>query len=176
MATEMAPKNVRNMADKPEGAHKTCIAKEGSDGRMARKQLTAGSRCPNYRRGGPGGACHGEKGLCAGKGLAESSLDSNKPQGCGEGRVDETKNPKRQAMQSENPTTLNSIQEPEERVKDTRSLVKECPETRCGKGIEWEKERTAAGENVAKDWTFETRKVENNGKNIDWSKDGGDKF
>ncbi|KAJ1089786.1 hypothetical protein NDU88_002931 [Pleurodeles waltl] len=82
----MAPKNVRNLAYKLEGACQARVAKEGSDGRLTGKRLTEGSR------------------------------------------------------------------------------------------IEWEKERIALGENVTKDWTFETRKVENDEKNIDWSKDGGDKF
>ncbi|KAJ1181035.1 hypothetical protein NDU88_006246 [Pleurodeles waltl] len=56
----------------------------------------------------------------------------------------------------------------------TTLMLHACAVTR--KGIAWEKERTTAGENVVKDWTFETRKAENDGKNIDWSKDEGDKF
>ncbi|KAJ1151576.1 hypothetical protein NDU88_004356 [Pleurodeles waltl] len=86
----MAPKTVRNMADKPEGARQMCMAKEDSDGHLAGKRLM----------GGP---------------------------------------------------------------------------IKIG-WIEREKERTTAGEDVAKDWAFETRKAENDGKNIDCSKDGGDKF
>ncbi|KAJ1200212.1 hypothetical protein NDU88_004038 [Pleurodeles waltl] len=63
-------------------------------------------------------------------------------------------------------------------IKDAPNNLKkkECPEIRQEKWIEWEKERNTVGEDVAKDWTFETRKVENEGKNTDWSKDGGDKF
>ncbi|KAJ1211290.1 hypothetical protein NDU88_006651 [Pleurodeles waltl] len=44
------------------------------------------------------------------------------------------------------------------------------------KGTEREKERTIAGEDVVKEWTFETRKAEKDRKNIDRSKYGGDKF
>ncbi|KAJ1083667.1 hypothetical protein NDU88_003822 [Pleurodeles waltl] len=55
-----------------------------------------------------------------------------------------------------------------------RIAVKGTPEGE--KGIEWEKERNTVREDVAKEWTFETGKVENDRKNTDWSKDGGDKF
>ncbi|KAJ1179774.1 hypothetical protein NDU88_005008 [Pleurodeles waltl] len=57
-----------------------------------------------------------------------------------------------------------------------RNLINECPETRQEKGIEWEKEKSKVGEDVVKDWTFETRKAENDGKSTDWSQDGGDTF
>ncbi|KAJ1197647.1 hypothetical protein NDU88_001503 [Pleurodeles waltl] len=132
--------------------------------------------CPNYHGGGPGEGKPWGEGSCAGKGLAESSLDSTRPQDFREGQVDETKNLKQQMTQSESPTALNSIEEQEERVKDTHNLVKECPESCCREEIEREKERTTAWEDVVKDWTFETRKVEKDWKHIDWSNDGGDKF
>ncbi|KAJ1101708.1 hypothetical protein NDU88_006773 [Pleurodeles waltl] len=150
MVAEMAPKNVRNLADKPEGAHQVRVAKEDSDGRLTGKRLTGGSSkigCKTSGGAGAGavkdgrdqfrgvqpdnkirdriqnktqpiitdfltygdqvsgaagpiplsknvpniveealwGACHGEKGLDVGKGLAESGPDFDKPQDCVEG-------------------------------------------------------------------------------------------
>ncbi|KAJ1197991.1 hypothetical protein NDU88_001835 [Pleurodeles waltl] len=89
-----------------------------------------------------------------------------------EGRGDGIKNPEHQVISA----TLHIIREHEERAKDTRNLINECPETQQEKVIEWEKEKSTVGENVAKDWTFETRKAENDGKSTDWFKDGGDTF
>ncbi|KAJ1176658.1 hypothetical protein NDU88_001927 [Pleurodeles waltl] len=226
----MAPKNVRNWADKSGAACQGHVGKEGSDGRLTGKRLTGGSSKISCKtscgagagvvkdgrdhlkeaqsdtktgdrsqsktqpiitdflthgdRGsaaaGPiplskdvpsmvadpvGGIYHDEKGSEDGKGLTESSPDLDKSQGYVEGRGDGIKNPEQQV----NSTTLHIIREQEERPKDTHNLINECPETRQEKGIEWEKEKSMVGEGVAKDWTFETRKVENDGKNTDWS-------
>ncbi|KAJ1175996.1 hypothetical protein NDU88_001281 [Pleurodeles waltl] len=127
---------------------------------------------PNIVAEARGGVHHDEKGSDAGKGLTESKLVLDKSQDCVEGRGDGIKNLEQQVISA----TLHIIQEQEERIKDTRNLIKECPKIRQEKGIEWEKERNTVGEDMAKDWTFETRKVENDGKNTDWSKDGGDQF
>ncbi|KAJ1148961.1 hypothetical protein NDU88_001785 [Pleurodeles waltl] len=180
----MVPKNVRNAADKPESARQARMAKEGSDSHLAGKRFTGGSikigckDVPTTIEEAPagGGTSRGEKDLCVDIRLAEGSLDSKKPQDCGEGQADEAKNLDRQVMQSENPIVLNCTQEQEERAKDTCNLVKECPEFCCRKGIVQEKTRTTTGEDADKDWAFETRKAENDGRNIYWSKDGGDKF
>ncbi|KAJ1218013.1 hypothetical protein NDU88_005599 [Pleurodeles waltl] len=42
VVTDMVPKNIRNMADKTEGARQTRTAEEGSDGHLAGKRLTGG--------------------------------------------------------------------------------------------------------------------------------------
>ncbi|KAJ1090669.1 hypothetical protein NDU88_003798 [Pleurodeles waltl] len=122
----------------------------------------------------PGGVSRGEKDLCAGIRLAEGSLDSNNPQDCGKGQIEEAKNLE-QTRQSEYLTVYNNTQEQEERAKETHNLVKECPEFRDRKGIVQEKTRIATGEDMDTDWTFETGKVENDGRNTDWSKKGGNK-
>ncbi|KAJ1172599.1 hypothetical protein NDU88_004444 [Pleurodeles waltl] len=95
---------------------------------------------------------------------------------CGEGHIDKAKNLEWQTRQSDNLTAHNNTQEQEERAKETHNLVKECPESSGRKGIVREETRIATGEDVNKDWTFETGKAENDGRTIDWSKDGGDTF
>ncbi|KAJ1135872.1 hypothetical protein NDU88_002301 [Pleurodeles waltl] len=92
MVTEMAPKNVRNAADKPDSARQARMAKEGSDGHPAGKRFTGGS----------------------------IKIGCKKRDSAGE-------------------------------------------------------DKNHNGEDADKDWAFETRKAENDGRNIDWSKDGGDK-
>ncbi|KAJ1193780.1 hypothetical protein NDU88_003076 [Pleurodeles waltl] len=57
-------------------------------------------------------------------------------------------------------------------VQGIRDTVDEPPESRIRKG----KELNIAGYDAVKDLEVETRKIERGLKNIDWSKDGGDKF
>ncbi|KAJ1163049.1 hypothetical protein NDU88_003512 [Pleurodeles waltl] len=118
------------------------------------------------------GVYHDEKGSEAGKGLLESGPDLDISHDYVEGQGDRIKNLEQQVICA----TLHIIREQEERTKVTCNLIKECPEIQQEKGIEWQKERNTVGEDVVKDWTFETLKVENDGKNSDWSKDGGDEF
>ncbi|KAJ1103796.1 hypothetical protein NDU88_001217 [Pleurodeles waltl] len=93
MVTEMAPKNVRNVVDKPENARQARLTKEGSDSHPVGKRTIGGS-------------------IKAG----------------------------------------------------------------CKKRNSAGEDKNRYGEDMDKDWTFETGKAENDGRNIDWSKEGGDKF
>ncbi|KAJ1151341.1 hypothetical protein NDU88_004124 [Pleurodeles waltl] len=152
------------------------MTKEGSDSHPVGKQATgvsikAGCKDVPTITEAPGGVSSREKELWADIRLAEGSLDSNNPQDCGEGQTEETKNLE-QTRQYENLTTHNNTQEQEERAKETHNLVKKCPESRDRKGIVREKTRIAIGDDMDKDWTFETGKAENDGRNIDWSKEG----
>ncbi|KAJ1114471.1 hypothetical protein NDU88_002708 [Pleurodeles waltl] len=57
-----------------------------------------------------------------------------------------------------------------------KRLTGEPTKIGCNKRDREGEGKNFSGEDVVKDWTFETRKVEKDGKNIDWSNGGGDKF
>ncbi|KAJ1113838.1 hypothetical protein NDU88_002079 [Pleurodeles waltl] len=140
--------------------------------RVLLRALSPSPRMSHARWRASLGVYHDGKGSEDGKGLTESSPDLNKSQGYVEGQGDRIKNAEQQVISA----TLHIIREQDEQAKDTHNLINKCPETQQEKGIHWEKEKSMVGEDVAKDWTFETRKEENDGKSTDWSKDGGDKF
>ncbi|KAJ1087864.1 hypothetical protein NDU88_001026 [Pleurodeles waltl] len=114
-------------------------------------------------------------GLCTDIKLGESSLDSNSPQDCEEGQTSDVKNLEKQQKQSGYLIAHSNIQE-QERAKETQNLIEGCPESCVRKGTEQEKTGAATGEDVDKNWTLETKKAENDRRNSDWLKDGGDKF
>ncbi|KAJ1117266.1 hypothetical protein NDU88_005466 [Pleurodeles waltl] len=122
-----------------------------------------------------GGASRGEKGSCTDIKLGESSLDSNNPQDRGEGQTSDVKKLEQQTRRSDYLIAHNNIQE-QERAKETQSLIEGCLESCVRKGTAQERTGAATGEDVDKNWTSETKKVENDGRNSDWLKDGGDKF
>ncbi|KAJ1179378.1 hypothetical protein NDU88_004612 [Pleurodeles waltl] len=122
-----------------------------------------------------GGASSGELGLCMDAKLGENSLGSKNPQDYGEGLMSEVKRPEKKIRLSDHLIAHNNIQE-QERAKETQSLIEGCPESCVKKRTAQERTGPAAGEDVDKNWSSEIEKVEYDGRNGDWLKDGGDKF
>ncbi|KAJ1117778.1 hypothetical protein NDU88_005974 [Pleurodeles waltl] len=165
MAAEMAPKNIRNLADKPEVARQGRVGKEGSHGRLTGKRLMGGSSkisCKTISGAGAGVVKDGRDQL---RGAQSETKTRDRSQSKIQPIKTDFLTHGDQGSAGAGPIPLS---------KDVPSMVAEALEGE--KVIEWEKEKSTVGEDVAKDWTFETRKVENDGKNTDWSKDGGDTF
>ncbi|KAJ1163880.1 hypothetical protein NDU88_004332 [Pleurodeles waltl] len=177
------------MADKTEGVCQTCMAKEGSDGHVAGKRLTGGSIKIGCKVSARAGTVKDGEDQSRGVEPDNKARDrtQNKLQAIitdfltygdqGSGAVNPI------LLSKDVPTTMEEALGGEKGLHAAKGLLRAAWTLidhkiagRGKKGIEREKERTITGEDVVQDLAFETTKAENDGKNIDLSKDGGDQF
>ncbi|KAJ1199011.1 hypothetical protein NDU88_002849 [Pleurodeles waltl] len=107
--------------------------------------------------------------------LGKNSLGSKNPQDCGEGLMSEVKRAEQKIRRSDHFIAHNNIQE-QERAKETQRLIEGRPESCVKKRTVQERIGAAAGEDVDTNLSLEIEKVEYDGRNGNWLKDGGDKF
>ncbi|KAJ1088811.1 hypothetical protein NDU88_001966 [Pleurodeles waltl] len=122
-----------------------------------------------------GGTSSVELGLCMEAKFGENSLNSKNPQDCGEGHMNTAKRPDQKARWSDHLIAHNNIQE-QERAKETQSLIEGCPESCVKSRTTQERTGAVTGEDADRNLSSEIEKVEYDGRNGEWLKDGGDKF
>ncbi|KAJ1160008.1 hypothetical protein NDU88_000510 [Pleurodeles waltl] len=89
--------------------------------------------------------------------------------------MNEAKRPDQKARWSDHLITQNNIQE-QERPKETQSLIEGCPESCVKKRTAQERTGAATGDDADRNRSSEIEKVEYDGRNGKWLKDGGDEF